>query len=282
LCSFTPDRGYKLNSKTKLKMQIFGADFSGGRDASKGIYYARANLNGQKLTLQNVVHCDDRLDLFAAIVSSNASWGLDFPFALPAESYGALGLKNWNELLELTVALNRNQFMNLLDARLENFEVCSKIKNHLCRHTDVKAKTFSPLKKYNPSLRSMIYGGFKLLAYLKRQGVSIYPFSQLSAAQAQVYEVYPSYLWAKTKMRRTLNLKQFTKSFNNLNLLELELPSNMLEAPNQDYADAVVACVIMGTCVALYNIHNHWTKQPESITNDEWNSRSLEGIILRI
>jgi hypothetical protein len=40
-------------------MKLYGADFSGARDPSRGIYYAEGSLNGQTLTLERVVHCDE-------------------------------------------------------------------------------------------------------------------------------------------------------------------------------------------------------------------------------
>ncbi len=68
-------------------MDIYGADFSGAGDPSKGIYFAHAELQGEKLAVTRVTHCDDRLDLFHAIVASRAPWGLDFPF-----SYSSLAI----------------------------------------------------------------------------------------------------------------------------------------------------------------------------------------------
>ena len=57
-------------------MNIYGADFSGARDASRGIYYAEGSLEDGSMTINRVVHCDDRLDLLAAIHLSKAPWGL--------------------------------------------------------------------------------------------------------------------------------------------------------------------------------------------------------------
>ena len=59
-------------------MKVYGADFSGARNLRRGIYYAEGSLIDHTLTLERVVHCDDRLDLLTAIHFSNAPWGLDF------------------------------------------------------------------------------------------------------------------------------------------------------------------------------------------------------------
>lgn len=262
-------------------MQVFGADFSGGRDASKGIYYAQAEWQTDALVVQKVLHCDDRLDLFAAILASKAAWGLDFPFALPAEAYPKMNLKDWQALLNFAVGSEREAFLAAMEAKLARCEGPSKVKTANCRYTDVQAKTYSPLKKYNPSLRSMLYGGLKMLAYLRREKAGVYPFDELQAEEARLYEVYPSYLWAKVKMRRTDNLAQFAKAFNQLGLFELKLPKELDTAPNQDFADAVVACVTMGACQRLYKIDDNWDRKPDNITDEEWQFRKQEGIIIR-
>jgi hypothetical protein len=48
-------------------MQVYGADFSGDRNQRRGIYYASGSLEKRSLLIDKVVHCDDRLDLLAAI-----------------------------------------------------------------------------------------------------------------------------------------------------------------------------------------------------------------------
>ncbi len=50
-------------------MKVYGADFSGARDASRGIYYAEGFLEKGAMTIKRVTHCDDRLDLLAACVT---------------------------------------------------------------------------------------------------------------------------------------------------------------------------------------------------------------------
>jgi len=45
-----------------ILMHVFGADFSGARNPSKGIYYAEGIFKGSTLHIERVVHCDDCLD----------------------------------------------------------------------------------------------------------------------------------------------------------------------------------------------------------------------------
>jgi hypothetical protein len=82
-------------------MQIYGADFSGARDPGGGIYFIMGRLSDSTLPVEEAQPCDDRLDLFAAIVESNASWGLDSSFAVPTPAYEPVELSDWQDLLTL-------------------------------------------------------------------------------------------------------------------------------------------------------------------------------------
>jgi len=118
-------------------MKVYGADFSGAKEPSKGIYYAEGSLNGQTLQLERIVHCDDRLDLLAAIHFSKAPWGLDFPFSLLADACINIDLISWEELLNLAVACGCDGFDKYLEnggvpsceAKCRNSSIC-------CRPTD--------------------------------------------------------------------------------------------------------------------------------------------------
>ena len=91
-------------------MKVFGADFSGAKDPGKGIYYAQGSLNNGTLQMERLVHCDDRLDLLAAIHLSESPWGIDFPFSLPVEAFELLKIKKWSELLSAIAEYNRRDF----------------------------------------------------------------------------------------------------------------------------------------------------------------------------
>lgn len=271
-------------------MNIFGADFSGAKDASKGIYYCKGVLAGGTLSIERVIHCDDRLDLYAAIVVSEGCWGLDFPFGLTADACQALGIGDWEELLALAAGSSRNEFMALLENRLAlqkltpSYEAVCTVPTIACRATDAAAKAFSPLKKTNPNMRAMTYSGLKLLAYLRRAGVAVYPFDSPENATTKVYEVYPSALWNRVGMKRTTDMEAFLAKAGGLGLLDIKLSSDFVDVPlfTQDAADSVVACVIMAIAVAKYKVADHWDICPEPISQEEWKNRKREGAILRV
>ncbi len=91
-------------------MKFYGADFSGARDPSRGIYYAEGLLDNKDLFIKRIVHCDDRLDLLSSIHFSKAPWGLDFPFSIPIDAFKRLKINKWNELLSVVVECDRKDF----------------------------------------------------------------------------------------------------------------------------------------------------------------------------
>lgn len=75
----------------------------------------------------------DRLDLFWTINTSQAPWALDFPFALPADAYRALGLRGWDDLLNLALEHERDSFCALLGDRLSPRESRCRERSAACR-----------------------------------------------------------------------------------------------------------------------------------------------------
>lgn len=258
-------------------MYVYGADYSGARDPSNKIYYARCRLDRKQITVEKIVKCDDRLDLYDAIVSSNAPWGLDFPFALPKAGYRALKLPGWTELLDYATNSERDQFLN---SPLIQLSCESKYSNESLRdcwrETDIAVDSFSPLKRNNPNMLSMTYGGLKLLAYLRKQGVKVFPFDNLDKSHSRVYEVYPSNTWAFLGQAR---------SFTNLPVILAGVSSVQyrvgLSIPNQDAADAVIAAVTLAACIREFRLEDDWSKFPPCWREEEWNARNLEGVIVR-
>lgn len=256
-----------------MNVEVNGADFSGAK--TPDIYYASAYLNDRQLKFRGFVHCDDRLDLFAAIQGSRTLWGLDFPFALPIAAYHALGLRDWEDLLTQAVFYPRSEFMTWLD-QLGLFEGRCGESNMYCRHTDAVLRAYSPFKRFNPGMRAMLYSGLKLLRYVKNRYQRIYPFGEYP----DVAEVYPSHTWSKVGLRRTTDLAQFTERFNALNIIEVVLPRDLHIAPTQDAADSFVACVTMAAVVTQFDFREKTC--PPNVTSQEWDARHLEGLILRI
>lgn len=260
-------------------MYVFGADFSGAKDPSRGIYYAVGELDGIILKIKNVRHCEDRLDLFGAIVASNAPWGIDFPFAVPEQVYTQLDLSGWDKLLSWAVDTPRTDFMASLKERLEETEaICGEGKPG-CRVTDIESKSFSPLKLNNPNMRAMTYGGLKLLFYLRQAEVAIYPFDEFVTGP-RVYEVYPSGLWSLLGLSRGTDVEPASRKLNELDLLNLRLPPD-LTLKSKDAADAVLACATMASAISRYNIERSWDTRPPNISIREWEKRHTEGVIVR-
>lgn len=263
-------------------MFVYGADFSGAKNPSDKIYYARCELKGNQIIVDEINKCDDRLDLYHEIISTNAPWGLDFPFALPEAGYQALGISGWAELLKYAVSSERDQFTK--NSPLTYLSCQSKhsgsrnISKDFWRETDIASNAFSPLKQNNPNMLAMTYAGLKLLAYLRDQGVRVYPFDTYSASSSRVYEVYPSNTWAYLKLKRT----------NDVSLLSNDLIKGLscslvnIVTANQDAADAVIAAVTLAVGIAVHGVEKNWGSPPGCATKNEWAVRKKEGLIIRL
>ncbi|ACB84464.1 hypothetical protein [Natranaerobius thermophilus] len=263
-------------------MQVYGADFSGARNPSQGIYFAQGSLTEDSLVIERVVQCDDRLDLFAAINSSKSPWGLDFPFSLPASVFQQLGIKEWKQLLREVVNCSRTGFEHKLKmSQIPNCEGRCQRVSDCCRYVDAIISSFSPLKRTNPNMRAMIYGGFKLLSYLRDFGNVVYPFDEVDHGAARLYEVYPSHTWAKIGLTRRKNLQEFADEFNKNFNLKLKLSEELFHVESLDASDAVVACTTIGYVIFKYGLAD-WNVQYPWITQKEWDYRSQEGLIVKL
>lgn len=243
-------------------MRIFGADSSGARDPSRGIYYAQGILSAGELRIERAAHSDDRLDLLATIHFSKAPWGLDFHFSIPAAAYKQLKLKSWGELLNLTVESERAGFEEYLEVggipgcedRCQSSSIC-------CRVTDSAVQAFSPLKKTNPTMRTMTYAGLKLLYYLRRLGHRVYPFDHFNSEVARLYEVYPSLGWRQVGLKRGKELLPlFAEHFHECFGLQVKSTAecNLSTMVSADAADAVVACISLGFAMAGGKLELDW------------------------
>lgn len=273
----------KAEGVMQMTERIYGADFSGARDASKGIYYAGGLLEGNEFTLLEMKHCDDRLDLFAKMISLNGNWGLDFPFSYSVSALKTLGLTNAAELHQLVAAMSREQFAKFIEAKgLPRSErPCTKAGID-CRWTDVASFSQSPLKAVNPNLRSMCYSGFKMLAYLREAGVRIYPFDHFSVSNsASVFEVYPSHLWRNTLGKRSLNLNQLIEVLHEKCLLRVKLAHGFSIPDSQDAADAIVAAITLALVIHQDTVQGIWERCPTYNFESEWTHREVEGLIVR-
>jgi hypothetical protein len=264
-------------------MKIYGADFSGARNPSRGIYYAEGLLDNKSLFIKRIVHCDDRLDLLSAIHFSKAPWGLDFPFSLPIDAFKRLKINTWNELMSNAVERNRKDF-NLLIAesgipscngRCQEPSIC-------CRAVDASINSFSPLKRVMPNMRMMTYAGLKMLSHLRSFGHKVYPFDHFDLSVSRIYEVYPSHGWRQVGLPRDNDLGPFVELFYGKYGLKVKIENHPLKMENQDMADAVVACLTMGYALYSYDLEADWARQHKWISDLEWEHRYMEGLIVKI
>jgi hypothetical protein len=134
-------------------MKVFGADFSGAKNPSRGIYYAQRILNAGKLIIERVVHCDDRLDLLAAIHFSKAPWGLDFPFSLPINALIKMKLKSRVDLLNAVAKYQRRDFGDFLEnSGMLSCKLRCRSNSTCCKAVDGSIQSYSSLKKTNPTI----------------------------------------------------------------------------------------------------------------------------------
>lgn len=174
---------------------IYGADFSGSRTPGGALWYAGGKVEGNRLLLETLVRCDDRLELFAAVRTKGGLWGLDFPFSLAEGG----GLQSWDALLETAEKRDREAFYRFLEKHGQNETPCGSGPG--CRATDRAVRGYSPLKRVNPGLRAMLFSGLRLLAALRREGTPVFPFDPV--AGEGVCEVYPSWLWRELLGKRS-------------------------------------------------------------------------------
>ncbi len=181
-------------------MKVYVANFSGSQNQSKGIYYAQGSLNAGKLSIEQIIHCDDRLD---------------FPFSLPAEALKQMKLRSWRDLLDLAANYQRSDFgIFVEDSGMPSCELKCHGHSNCCRAVDGSIQSFSPLKKTNPNMRMMTYAGLKMLSYLRNFGNVVYPFDLFEQGISRLYEVYPSHTWKQVGLKLNKDLNQFVNRFN--------------------------------------------------------------------
>jgi hypothetical protein len=186
--------------------RICGADFSGALKPARGsITYVCGRLRGTELFLEPPRPCEDRLDLFAAVLERPALWGLDFPFALPAVLAAEMGRAGGPAQWAWARDGSRGEVLAALEERAGRCNGHMAGGGERClRATDRAAGGQSPLKRTNPDMAAMTFAGLRFLAYLKQAGVSVFPFDGGPLGEAggvsRVAEVYPGWLWRRLGM----------------------------------------------------------------------------------
>lgn len=264
---------------------IYGADFSGAMNPK--IFYVHGVLDGDTLTLKSYTACDDRLDLYHAIVSSyHALWGLDFPFGIPAAALPILDFGNREEMMNTVTRMTRQDFADFIKDQLQDHpRKCTGDHNIYCRATDIAVNAHSVFKTVNPNLRVMVYAGLKLIRYLMDAGINVYPFGnaigEYNSERSSVYEIYPSYAWQKVGLKRSTNIDEFIGRFNRLGHITVTSEIDSETIKNQDLADSIVACVMMATAFVTQEIYKGWDYRLPCVTDKEWEFRFIEGLIVR-
>jgi len=263
-------------------MKVYGADFSGARNPSRGIYYTEGCLQGDKLVIEQIVQCDDRLDLLAAIYFSKAPWGLDFPFSLPKAALNRLNIDDWPGLLLKAAGSGRSGFARFFEeSGLPSCEARCRDESVCCRATDASINSFSPLKMTNPNMRAMIYAGLKLLSYLRGLGGVVYPFDRFKQDAPRVYEVYPAHTWHRVGLSRRAGLRQFLRKFGESYDFRVEAGKN-LAAESADAADAAVACVTTAYALRRCGLEDDWNRKHSWVGSAEWANRYHEGLVVKV
>jgi hypothetical protein len=88
---------------------IYGCDFSGAQNPTNKIYVTRATLVANRLHMEEIRNCEERLDVYQAIVTSKAPWGVDVPFSIPGQ-YLNDKFGSWARLLRYTTTNSRKSF----------------------------------------------------------------------------------------------------------------------------------------------------------------------------
>jgi hypothetical protein len=271
-----------MTEPSPTSIDIYGCDFSGARDPSRGLWYAAGRLSASGLELVELQRCDDRLDLAAAIMATCSPWGLDFPFAWPVAAYAKMGYSGWLELLEQVTQLGRDDFDKRLSRRrIPKAEGTCQERGTTCRLGDVNVSAKSPFKVHNPNMRAMTYGGLKLLAHTRSFGARVYPFDAYDRQRPRLYEVYPGHTWRAMRIARCTELPRALSAWSQLSSLEVSCPERWKTLAEQDAADAVIACITLGAWIAAHGGEPEWDSPPQGVTPDEWESRRREGLIAR-
>jgi len=179
---------------------IYGVDFSGARQAGKTIWIARTEPRGPRLrlrelrSLESICGASDRdvalehlVDVIAS--STDAIWGMDFPFGLPIEVCDA-GC-TWRDQLRVV----QRWPDGASSYGIHCLERAKKLggKWHIRRSTDTLAST--PFDCYHYRIIYQTFHGMRdvLEPLSRRRGIAILPFQykRLANARCVVLESCP-------------------------------------------------------------------------------------------
>lgn len=267
-------------------MKIYGCDFSGAKNPEGKIYVTEGNLEAGELTVERVFSCEDRLDLAYYIRSSQAPWGLDFPFSIPDYYLQEQYHSSWDNFLKGAYDDTRESFKQRFGV------IHSGRSSRDMRVTDLALQAKSPVSSTPIAMHGMLYGGRKLL-YNLREAVSVYPFDEVRDHASRLYEVYPSHGW------KTLQLKssdpaapaeigtRFKALVDETFAITVTAQAALgtLDAAgkaNPHARDSMMACIPLAYCIYKYDLEKHWPVRPPFATEEEWANREREGLAVRL
>jgi hypothetical protein len=273
------NRGLEMQPGT----MIYGTFFGGGWEGAD-IYFAQGSLSGSTLTITGVDRCEDDLDLCGAMRFLRGPWGLDFPFALPAEIYHrGVPLRDWRALLDLADSWEGPEFeANLYTLGIVDSQNFCQHPDDGCRITDVESGAFSPLKRWHPNRLEMTHRGLKLLGSLERYGVSVYPFDEPDRTRPRLYEVNPANTLARIGVENTNSPWDFIEAFNKREGRAVQIAPLPATLPREYALDAVVSCATLANAIVAFDLDYRWNEKPACATALEWEVRHKEGLIVRL
>jgi hypothetical protein len=263
-------------------MIIHGVFFGGGWKGA-GIYMSTGLLSGRELTLADVRYFGDRMELAEVILDTRRPWALDFPFALPEAVYRAFSLRDWEALLNFVEVFEQSELEAFLDrAELYGPEGRCQSPGDGCRLTDALSGALSPLRRYWPNRLRMTCEGLRLLAYLRRHGVSVYPLDRPDYGHSRVYEVDPWNTLSRLGMGWRASSLRLVDAFNGLEGRPVELLP-FRDTLYRDYSiEAVVSCATLAYAIRAFGLDDWWHGMPACATAPEWEIRQREGLIVRL
>ncbi|MEN8615455.1 hypothetical protein ABFB09_09350 [Dehalogenimonas sp. THU2] len=167
-------------------MKIFGADFTSAPRHAKPITVAEAELRGETLEFvgqQSLSNAQELLDF----LNAPGAWigAFDFPFGLPRELVtDSHWPQDWVGYVDTIHKMGKAHFEN----HIRGYRSQKTGKNRLCRETDKKARSRSPMQLDFIPVGKMFFFGAPILL---RSNCTIVPFRDGTPNAGIVVEGYP-------------------------------------------------------------------------------------------
>ena len=245
---------------------IIGIDFSGAALAGEKIWVAHAQIENEKLVVQQLQSASDlpngapqRDIALAALTAWLLSFeapicGFDFPFSLQSDE---LDEDNW-----------RDWVLSLPD-RFADADAFRAHYKGAKRETDTKARTpFAPL---NLRLYRQTYWGIAgVLAPLLREGAAALPFDEPKEDAPWLLEICPASLLKKHKLYFSYKGKSDAQRQNRERILRecqanfrIEVADNLAQIAFDDTEGDALDAILSAICVARALEKNDWAPKSE-------------------